>query len=75
MCSLQPELHGFVPVVRGTVFGELQRSATSWPNGLRQCIAVCNSLNLVNKHRLAGENADYEAFRSCEARFMVRDIC
>ena len=66
-----PELHGMLPVSQGT-FQTLQQDAVHWPYSLKQCAAVCNSLNFVNKTRLVGDVADYDAFKSCEARFSVR---
>ena len=67
---LQPELYGMVPLRNG-VFMELQRSAVHWPNSLKQCAVVCNSLNLVNKHQAVGDQADLTAFKACEAHFVV----
>ena len=70
---MQPDLCGILPVVRGKL-GDLQQDAMQWPNSLKQCTAVCNSLNYVNKHKLVGDVADYAAFTACEARFLVRKI-
>ena len=70
----QPEFHGMLPALRGTTFADLQHNATRWPTGLRQCVAVCNSLNRVNKYQLVGDAADFKAFNKCEAHFVVRHI-
>ena len=59
-----------LPVVDGE-FAELQKDALKWPARLKQCAAVCNSLNLVKKGALSGDTADYEAFKTCEATFLV----
>ena len=69
--GVQPELQGMIPVVDDK-FGALRRSAVQWPNSLKQCAAICNSLNLVNKRGVVGDVADYAAFKACEARFLVR---
>lgn len=68
---VQPELQGILPVVDGK-FEALRRSSVQWPNSLKQCAAVCNSLNLVNKRDVVGDAADFAAFRASEARFLVR---
>lgn len=68
---MQQELHGMLPVSKGS-FQVLQQDAVHWPNSLKQCAAVCNTLNFVSKSRLVGDVADFEAFKSCEARFSVR---
>ena len=47
MC-LQPELHGFVPTKDGA-FEDLQQDPVHWSNSLKQCAAMCNSLNLINR--------------------------
>ena len=70
LVCMQPDLCGVLPVVQGKL-GELQQDAVQWPNSLKQCVAVCNSLNYVNKRKLVGDVADYEAFKACEARFLV----
>ena len=67
---LQPELHGFVPVTAGA-FEALQQDPVQWSNSLKQCAAVCNSLNLVNRQEVVGDLADFTAFKACEARFLV----
>ena len=58
--------------INGSTFGELQRDASQWSNGLKQSVAVCNSLNLVNRHQVMGDQADYTAFKACEALFVVK---
>ena len=68
---MQPELQGVVPILQGS-FGELQRSAVQWPNSLKQCAAICNSLNLIGRRQLIGDAADLAAVKACEARFLVR---
>lgn len=70
LVHLQPEMHGMVPV-KARQFQDLQQDAVRWPNSLKQCAAVCNSLNLVNRQQVGGDVADYTAFRACEARFVV----
>ena len=67
---MQPELHGFVPVDAGA-FEDLQQDPVHWSNSLKQCAAVCNSLNLVNRQEVVGDLADYTAFKACEACFLV----
>ena len=68
---MQPKLQGMLPVV-DSKFAALQQSAVQWPNSVKQSAATCNSLNMVNKVKMVGDQADYEAFRACEARFLVR---
>ena len=70
---VQQELQGMLPVVKSN-FEALQQDAVHWPNSLKQCAAVCNSLNYVNKSQLVGDGADFEAFKSCEARFSVSHL-
>lgn len=60
-----------LPVVDGE-FTDLQQDAVRWPTRLKQCAAVCNSLNLVRKGALIGDTADYAAFKTCEATFQVQ---
>ena len=68
---LQPELHGMVPC-HNREFEGLQQSAVYWPNSLKQCVAICNSLKRISKHHVIGDQADYTAFKACEACFLVR---
>lgn len=63
-----------LPVAHGK-FTTLQPSPMNWPNSLKQCAAICNSLNLVNQQRVVGDTADYTAFKACEARFLVSYTC
>ena len=70
MC-MQPELQGVLPILDGKL-GALQRSAVQWPNSLKQCAAICNSLNMISKWQVAGDEADIAAFKACEASFLVR---
>ena len=67
---MQPRLHGMLPIADGKI-AELERSAVGWPNNLKKCAAVCNSLNVVNKVTLVGDAADFAAFKACEATFVV----
>lgn len=60
-----------LPVVDGE-FAALRRSAVQWPNSLKQCAAVCNSLSLINKRDVVGDVVDFAAFTACEACFLVR---
>ena len=60
-----------LPVQSGE-FQALQKSALRWPNRLKQAVAVCNSLNMVNKHTVAGVDMERTMFKAVEARFMVR---
>lgn len=57
--------------VKGGQFEALQQHAAQWSNSVKQCAAVCNSLNLITKKRVVGDVADYTAFKACEARFLV----
>ena len=72
MCvCVQAELHGVLPV-QSSEFQALQQSALRWPNRLTQAVAVCNSLNMVGKHTVAGVDMERALFKAVEARFMVR---
>ncbi|KAL0024457.1 hypothetical protein WJX77_006172 [Trebouxia sp. C0004] len=66
------ELHGLVPVEQGSFTG-LQSVARRWPNRLKQALAVCNSLTLIGRNQLVGDDADKQAFQAVEARFLDRD--
>jgi hypothetical protein len=59
-----------VPVEQGSFTG-LQSMAMRWPNRLKQALAVCNSLTLIGKNQLVGDDADKQAFKAVEARFLV----
>ena len=71
---MQPGLEGMLPISQGK-FAGLQRSAVKWPNSVKQCAAICNSLNLANKEKVVGDEADLAAFKACEARFLVSWDC
>ena len=45
--------------------------AMHWPNRLKQALAVCNSLTLIGRNQLVGDDADKQAFKAVEARFLV----
>ncbi len=45
--------------------------AMRWPNRLKQALAVCNSLTLIGRNQLVGDDADKQAFKAVEARFLV----
>lgn len=68
---VQAELHGVLPVQSGE-FQAMQKHALRWPNRLKQAVAVCNSLNLVGKHTVAGADMERTLFKAVEARFLVR---
>lgn len=67
---MQPELHGLVPVEQGSYTG-LHSMAMGWPDRLKQALAVCNSLTLIGRNQLVGDDADKQAFKAVEARFLV----
>ena len=67
---MQPRLQGMIPISHGK-FADMQRSAVNWPNSVKQCAAICNSLNLVSKQKVVGDQADLAAFHACEARLLV----
>ena len=76
---MQAELHGVLPVHDGE-FEPLQKSALRWGNRLKEAVAVCNSLNMVNKHLVVGVDMERTMFKAVEARFLVysliySDIC
>lgn len=71
LVCLQPELHGMIPCQDGQ-FTTLQQAASRWPNSLKQCAAVCNSLNRISAQQVVGDHADFTAFKACEARFLVQ---
>ena len=66
---LQAALHGVVPVQKAQ-FGTLQQHALMWSNRLRQAMAVCNGLALINK-TVVGLDMERSMFKSVEARFVV----
>ena len=67
---MQAELHGVLPVHNGG-FEPLQKSALRWSNRLKQAVAICNSLNMVNKHTVVGVDMECTMFKAVEARFLV----
>ena len=68
--AMQAELHGVMPVHKGE-FQVLQKSALQWGNRLKQAVAVCNSLNMVNKTTVGGNDMERAMFKAVEARFLV----
>lgn len=71
MCvCLQPDLQGILPVVDGS-FTQVQKSAFRWPERLKQAVAVCNALTLINKNHVVGDISEKEAFQAVEAQFLV----
>lgn len=70
---VQAELHGVLPVQSGD-FQAMQKSALRWPNRLKQAAAVCNSLNMVGKHTVAGVDMERTMFKAVEAHFLVRSL-
>ncbi len=67
---MQAELHGVLPVHKGS-FEALQKSALRWGNRLKQAVAVCNSLSMVNKNTVVGADMERSMFKAVEARFLV----
>lgn len=61
-----------LPVHKG-LFDSLQQNAMRWNNRLRQGMAVCNGLALINK-TVVGEDLERNMFKAVEARFLVRPI-
>ena len=57
--------------MKAGAFGTLQQDPVHWSNSLKQCAAVCNSLNLINRQQIVGDLAAFTAFKACEARFLV----
>ena len=49
----------------------LQQHALLWSNRLRQALAVCNGLALINKV-VVGLDMERNMFKAVEARFVVR---
>ena len=68
--NAQAALHGVLPVRKGR-FETLQQSAMHWDNRLRQAMAVCNGLVLINK-TVVGMDLERNMFKAVEARFLVR---
>ena len=67
---LQTELAGVLPVHKGE-FQPIQQSALRWSNRLKQAVAVCNSLTMVNKNTVGGVDMERSMFKAVEARFLV----
>jgi hypothetical protein len=68
---MQTELAGVLPVHKGE-FQPIQQSALRWSNRLKQAVAVCNSLTMVNKNTVVGVDMERSMFKAVEARFLVR---
>jgi len=66
---LQAALHGVLPAHKGH-FETLQQSAMRWSNRLRQAMAVCNGLALINIS-VVGIDMEKSMFKAVEARFLV----
>lgn len=69
---MQAALHGVLPVHKGQ-FETLQQNAMRWDNQLRQAMAVCNGLVLINK-TVVGMDLERNMFKAVEARFLVRPM-
>ncbi|DBA71770.1 TPA: hypothetical protein ACH3X2_011036 [Trebouxia sp. C0005] len=69
---LQTELAGVLPVHKGE-FQPIQQSALRWSNRLKQAVAVCNSLTMVNKNTVVGVNMERSMFKAVEALFLDRE--
>lgn len=67
---LQPDLQGILPVVDGS-FTQVQKNAFRWPAPLKQAVAVCNALTLINKKHVVGDVSEQKAFEAVEAQFLV----
>ena len=67
---LQPDLQGLLPVVDGS-FTQVQKNAFRWPDPLKQAVAVCNALTLINKKHVVGEVSEKKTFEAVEAQFLV----
>ena len=67
---MQTELAGVLPVHKGE-FQAIQQSALRWSNRLKQAVAVCNSLTMVNKNTVVGADMERSMFKAVEARFLV----
>ena len=53
-------------------FGHLQQKALHWHNRLRQAMASCHGLTLVNKATVVGDELEHYLFKAVEAAFLVR---
>ena len=67
---MQTELAGVLPVHKGE-FQPIQQSALRWSNRLKQAVAICNSLTMVNKNTVGGVDMERSMFKAVEARFLV----
>ena len=52
-------------------FTQVQKHAFRWPERLKQAVAVCNALTLINKNHVVGDISEKEAFKAVEAQFLV----
>lgn len=52
-------------------FTQVQKNALRWPDRLKQAVAICNTLTLINKNHVVGDVAEKEAFQAVEAQFLV----
>ena len=59
-----------VQIVDGESKG-LQQSSVRWGNKLKQAVAVCNGLTMINKLQIAGDSMEQMLFKMVEARFVV----
>ena len=72
LAELQAELHGIVPVADGQ-FQVLQQTAVNWSNRLKQALASCHGLTVVNRTTVVGDEVERSLFKAVEARYRVRD--
>ena len=56
----------------GGEFTQVQKNAFRWPDRLKQAVAICNALTLINKNHVVGDIAEKEAFQAVEAQFLVK---
>ena len=71
--AMQPTLQGLLPVRNGE-FTTLQKNAFKWPDRLKQAVAVCNALTLINRTHVVGDGPEREAFQAVEAQFLVSGL-
>ena len=62
--------HGMLPVHR-SAFTAIQQSAVQWSIRLKQAVATCNGLTMIDKSLVAGHDLERALFRMMEARFLV----
>lgn len=72
-CMLQAELHGIVPVAEGQ-FQTLHQASVNWSNRLKQALASCHGLTLINRTSTVGDEVERSLFKSVEARYRVSDL-